>query len=218
MGQPHPERGQQVERRLTAILAADVVGYSRLMGADEEGTLARLKACRREVVDPRIAKHRGRIIKLVGDGALVEFPSVVEAVECAVEIQAAMGKRNADVPPERRIEFRIGINLGDVIVDGNDIYGDGVNVAARLEGLAEPGGLCISRTVRNQVRDRLPYPFEDTGAQAVKNIARPVRAYGLSATAIGALPKPEARGTPQSASHHARRRFFAAVAAGVAAM
>src|SRR6266851_2135763 len=218
MGQPHPERGQQVERRLTAILAADVVGYSRLMGADEEGTLARLKACRRELVEPKIATHRGRTIKLMGDGALVEFPSVVEAVECAVEIQAAMGERNADVPPERRIEFRIGINLGDVIVDGSDIYGDGVNVAARLEGLAEPGGICISRTVRNQVRDRLPYPFEDRGEQAVKNIARPVRAYGLSATAIAALPKLEERGTRRPANRHGRRGFIALATVGLAAL
>jgi adenylate cyclase len=175
-------------RRLAAILAADVSGYSRLMGADEEGTLERLKAHRRELVDPKIQEHRGRIVKTTGDGVLVEFSSVVDAVRCAVEVQRAMLDRNAEIPHDKRITFRIGINLGDVIIDGDDIYGDGVNIAARLEALAEPGGIYISRVVRDQVRDKLLYPFEDMGEQSVKNIARPVRAYALSAAAVGALP------------------------------
>ena len=170
---------QPVERRLAAILAADVAGYSRLMGADEEGTLERLKSHRRELIDPKIKEQRGRIVKLTGDGALVEFPSVVDAVRCAVEIQRAMADRNAETPEDRRIAFRIGVNLGDVIVDGDDIYGDGVNIAARLEGLAEPGGICVSGTVHGHIGDRLPYAFEDMGEQNVKNIARPVRAYAL---------------------------------------
>jgi TolB-like protein/class 3 adenylate cyclase len=164
-------------RRLTAILAADVAGYSRLMGADEEGTHERLKAHLRELVDPKIAKHRGRIVKNTGDGFLAEFPSVVDAVRCAVEVQRGMIERNTFDPPEKRIEFRVGINLGDVIVEEHDIFGDGVNVAARLEALAEPSGICISRVVRDQVRDRLDFSFEDMGEQQVKNIARPVRAY-----------------------------------------
>ena len=136
---------ERVERRLTAILAADVAGYSRLMGTDEEGTLARLKAHRRELVDPKIAEHRGRIVKTTGDGLLAEFASVVDAVRCAVEIQREIAERNAGVPSDRRIDFRVGINVGDIIIDGNDIFGDGVNVAARLEALCEPGGVCISR-------------------------------------------------------------------------
>jgi class 3 adenylate cyclase len=167
----------RVERRLTAILAADVAGYSRLMGADEEETLARLKAYRREVVDPRIGEHRGRIVKTTGDGLLAEFASVVDGVRCAVEIQDEMAKRNADVPPDRRIEFRVGINVGDIIIDENDIFGDGVNVAARLEAPAKPGGICVSRMARDQVRDKLDLAFKDLGEQQVKNIARPVRAY-----------------------------------------
>jgi len=170
---------ERVERRLTAILAADVAGYSRLMGVDEEETLARLKAHRREVVDPRIGEHRGRIVKTTGDGLLAEFASVVDAVRCAVEIQDGMAKRNADVPPDRRIEFRVGINVGDIIIDESDIFGDGVNVAARLEALAQPGGICVSRMARDQVRDKLALTFEDLGEQQVKNIARPVRAYRI---------------------------------------
>src|SRR5215475_6841788 len=162
-------------RRLAAILAADVAGYSRLMGTDEEGTLARLKALRRELVDPKIKEHRGRIVKTTGDGLLLEFASVVDAVRCAVEVQREMADRNADVPPDRRIELRMGINLGDIIKDGRDIYGDGVNVAARLETLAEPGGICVSRVVRDQVRDKLDFSFEDMGERHVKNISRPVR-------------------------------------------
>jgi adenylate cyclase len=168
---------ERVERRLTAILAADVAGYSRLMGADEEGTLAALKILRREVADPKIKEHRGRIVNTTGDGLLSEFASVVDAVRCAVEVQREMVARNAGVQPERRIDFRIGINLGDIMIDQNDIFGDGVNIAARLETLAEPGGVCVSRVVRDQVRDKLAIVFEDMGEQQVKNIARPVRAY-----------------------------------------
>jgi TolB-like protein/class 3 adenylate cyclase len=184
-----PER---VERKLAAILAADVAGYSRLMGADEEGTLARLKAHRREMVDPRIAEHHGRIVKTTGDGMLVEFASVVDAMRCAVEIQRGMIARNSDVPADRRIEFRVGINLGDIISDGDDIYGDGVNVAARLEGLAEPNGICLSRVVRDQVRDKLDLAFEDMGEQQVKNIVRPVRVFRIAAAAI-VHPTPSAK-------------------------
>src|SRR2546421_7657260 len=180
---------QPVERRLAAILAADVAGYSRLMGADEEGTLERLKAHRRELVDPKIREHHGRIVKTTGDGMLVEFPSVVDAVRCAVEIQRAMVDRNAGELDNKRITFRIGINLGDVIADGDDIYGDGVNIAARLEALAEPGGVCISRTVRDHIGDRLPYPFDDIGEQSVKNIAQPVHAFAISAAIVASLPE-----------------------------
>src|SRR6202047_3055002 len=165
----------RVQRRLAAILAADVAGYSRMMGADEEGTLAALKELRRELADPKIKEHRGRIVKTTGDGLLVEFASVVDAVRCAVEVQQEMAARNVGVPEEQRIQFRIGINLGDIIKDGCDIYGDGVNVAARLEALAEPGGICVNRVVRDQVRDKLDFAFEDAGEQRVKNIARPVR-------------------------------------------
>jgi class 3 adenylate cyclase/tetratricopeptide (TPR) repeat protein len=172
---------ERVERRLAAILAADVTGYSRLMGLDEEDTHERLKAHRRELTDPKIRDHYGRTVKNTGDGMLAEFPSVVDAVRCAVEIQRAMIDRNTDIADDRCIKFRVGINLGDVIVEEDDIYGDGVNIAARLEGLADAGGICISRTVRDQIRDKLPYPFEDIGEQSVKNIARPVRAYAMSA-------------------------------------
>src|SRR6516165_3139015 len=175
--------GERVERRLAAILAVDVAGYSRLMGEDEEGTHGRLKAHLRELIDPRIRVHHGRIVKNTGDGLLAEFPSVVDAVRCAVEMQRGMTDREPDMPEARRIRFRIGVNLGDVIVEEHDIFGDGVNVAARLEALAEPGGICISREVRDQIRDKLPYAFEDMGEQQVKNIARPVRTY---AVALGA--------------------------------
>src|SRR5262249_21084138 len=174
-------------RRLAAILAADVAGYSRLMGADEEGTLNWLKAHRRELIDPKIAEHHGRIVKTTGDGMLVEFSSVVDAVRCAVEVQRAMIDRNADIPEDKRITFRIGINLGDVIADGDDIFGDGVNIAARLEALAEPGGVCISRTVRDHIGDRLPYTFDDIGEQSVKSIAQPVHAFAISAAPVASL-------------------------------
>ena len=179
---------ERVERRLAAILAADVVGYSRLMGADEEGTLAALKAIRRELVDPRIVEHRGRIVKTTGDGLLVEFASVVDAVRCAVDVQRELAERNAEVPAATRIEFRVGINLGDIIIDRGDIFGDGVNVAARLETLAEPGGICVSRVVRDQVRDKLAFAFEDMGEQQVKNIARPVHAHRIRIGAAAAAP------------------------------
>src|SRR5262250_2755128 len=175
-------------RRLAAILAADVAGYSLLMGADEEGTHERLKAHLRELVEPKVNEHRGRIVKNTGDGLLAEFPSVVDAVRCAVEVQRGMVDREPMVTDERRIRFRIGINLGDVIVEETDIFGDGVNIAARLEALAEPGGICISGVVRDQIGDKLPYPFEDMGDRNVKNIARPVRVYGLRLEAITGLP------------------------------
>jgi TolB-like protein/class 3 adenylate cyclase len=200
-------------RRLTAILAADVAGYSRLMGADEEGTHERLKAHLRELVNPKIKEHSGRIVKNTGDGFLAEFSSVVVAVRCAVEIQRAMADRNADTPEDKRITFRIGINLGDVIAEPDDIYGDGVNVAARLEALADPGGICVSRVVRDQIRDKLPYPFEDKGEQTVKNIARSVRVYSLRPEAVAELPVP---GVSLGARQR-RRATPLAMAASVAA-
>jgi adenylate cyclase len=183
-------------RRLAAVLAADVAGYSRLMGEDEEGTLAALKAIRRELYDPKIKEHYGRIVKTTGDGVLVEFASVVDAVRCAVDIQRDMALRNAGTPDAKRIELRIGINLGDIIIDGRDIFGDGVNVAARLEALAEPGGICVSRVVRDQVRDKLDFAFEDRGEQQVKNIARPVRVFDVR-TAVESPPStPGVRAAP----------------------
>jgi TolB-like protein/class 3 adenylate cyclase len=185
-------------RRLAAILAADVAGYSRLMGADEEGTLERLKALRRELLDPKIAAHHGRIVKTTGDGLLVEFASVVDAVRCAVAVQQAIPERNTGVAADNRIELRIGINLGDVIVESDDLYGDGVNIAARIEALADPGGVFVSNTVHDQVRDRLPFLFEDLGEQQVKNITRPVRVYRVrdadaaaKSPPVPALPLPD---------------------------
>jgi adenylate cyclase len=172
----------RVDRRLAAILAADIAGYSRLMGVDEEGTLRQLKAHRKELVDPKITEHRGRIVKTTGDGMLVEFGSVVDAVRCAVDIQRCMVGRNAEVPTEKRIQFRVGINLGDIIIDGDDIYGDGVNVAARLEALADPGGIMVSRVVHDQVQDKLSFDFDDMGDQTVKNIARPVGVHRVQLT------------------------------------
>jgi adenylate cyclase len=171
-----PTGKARVVRRLAAILAADVAGYSRLIEADEEGTLGRLKALRTEVIDPKIAGHKGRIVKTTGDGLLVEFASVVDALRCAAEIQAALAESNAALPPDRRIEFRVGVNVGDVVED-DDIFGDGVNVAARLEGLAEPGGICVSARVQEDTAGKLDLAFEDMGEQSLKNIARPVRAY-----------------------------------------
>jgi len=196
--------GKPVERRLAAIVAADVVGYSRLMGADEVGTLRALSAHRRELIDPTIVAHRGRIVKTTGDGLLVEFPSAVEAVACSIAVQREVASRNAGVAEDKRLSFRIGINVGDIISEAGDIFGDGVNVAARLEGLCAPGGLCISRAVRDQVRDKLPVTFDDLGEQQVKNIARPVRAFGLTPEAIAAIPElapngvaaPSGRGRP----------------------
>jgi adenylate cyclase len=184
-----------VERKLAAILAADVVGYSRLMGEDEAGTLARLKEHRRELIDAKISDHKGRIVKTTGDGILIQLPSVVEAVACAVAVQRGMAERNVSTPEDQRIEFRVGINLGDIIIEDGDIFGDGVNVAARLEALAEPGGICVSRVVHDQVRDRLDIAFDDMGEQQVKNIARPVHVYRVRldppAPANAALPLPD---------------------------
>jgi adenylate cyclase len=169
-------------RRLAAILAADVAGYSRLMVADEEGTHERLKALIRELVDPKVAEHKGRIVKTTGDGLLVEFPSVVEAVACAVAIQRGISVRNAEIPADQRIEFRIGVHLGDVMVEEDDIHGDGVNIAARLEALAEPGGICISDDAFRQVRGKIEAEFADIGEQSLKNIARPLRVYRIGSS------------------------------------
>jgi TolB-like protein/class 3 adenylate cyclase len=187
---------ERVERRLTAILAADVAGYSRLIGADEEGTLAQLKAHRRALIDPKIEEHQGRIVKTTGDGMLVEFGSIVGAVRCAVEVQRGMVARNADLPQEKRIEFRVGIHFGDIIIDGGDVFGDGVNLAARLEGLAEPGGICVSARVQEDARGKLDITFEDAGEQQLKNIAWPLRVYrvrvsGAVAGLRPALPLPD---------------------------
>ena len=178
-----------MQRRLAAILAADVVGYSRLMGTDEVGTLTSLKSHRRELVDSAIAEHHGRIVKTTGDGMLVEFASVVDAVSCAVHIQRSMVRRNAAIPADKQVVFRLGINVGDIIIDGDDIFGDGVNIAARLETLCEPGGVCISRAANDQVRDKLSIAFADLGEQAVKNIARTIGVFGLAAKDIEALPE-----------------------------
>jgi class 3 adenylate cyclase/pimeloyl-ACP methyl ester carboxylesterase len=183
---PEPQFG----RRLAAILAADVVGYSRLMDADESGALQKLKAHRRELIDPAIATHRGRIVKTTGDGALVEFASVVDAVACAVMIQRGLVSRNTDVPENQRIIFRIGINVGDIIIDDDDIFGDGVNIAARLETLCEPGGICISRTANDQIRNKLSISFSDLGEQMVKNISHSVGVFGLARKDIEILPEP----------------------------
>jgi TolB-like protein/class 3 adenylate cyclase/Tfp pilus assembly protein PilF len=194
-------------RRLAAILAADVAGYSRLMGADEEGTHERLQAHRRELVEPKIGEHTGRVVKNTGDGLLAEFASVVDAARCAVELQRVMIDREAGMPEDRRIRFRIGINLGDIIVEDADIFGDGVNVAARLEALAEPGGICVSRMVRDQIRDKLAYAFEDLGEQSVKNIARPVRVYALRPEVVAAAPASSAPATPPVAQPAAAPRL-----------
>jgi TolB-like protein/class 3 adenylate cyclase len=184
-----PAGPARVERRLAAILAADVAGYSRLIEADEEATLSRLKALRAELIDPKIALHRGRIVKTTGDGLLVEFASVVDALRCAAEMQAALAEGNAAVPPDHRIEFRIGINMRDIVVENGDIFGDGVNVAARLESLAEPGGICVSARVQEDAAGRLDLAFEGMGEQALKNIARPVRAYRVVTSGGSALPQ-----------------------------
>ena len=189
---------EPVERRLAAVLAADVAGYSRLVGADEEGTLTRLKAYRRELIDPKIAEHRGRIVKTTGDGLLVEFSSVVDALRCATEMQTAMAERNVAVPPDSRIEFRVGIHQGDIIVEDGDIFGDGVNIAARLESLAEPGGICVSARVQEDASGKLDLAFEDIGEPELKNIARPVRVFrvvvkgaALPSELPAALPLPD---------------------------
>src|SRR3989441_1547138 len=182
----------QTKRKLAAILAADIAGYSRLMGADEEGTLARLKALRSELIDPKNKQHRGRIVKTTGDGILIEFPSVVDAVRCAIEVQRGMVERNADIAQDKRIECRVGVNLGDVMIEGRDLYGDGVNIAARLEALAEPSGICISRTVLNHARDKVSFDVEDAGEQTLKNIARPIHVYRIiDPSRRPAMRKPE---------------------------
>jgi class 3 adenylate cyclase/pimeloyl-ACP methyl ester carboxylesterase len=169
----------RAERRLAAILATDVVGYSRLMGGDEEGTLAALKFLRESLIDPKIAEHRGRIVKTMGDGALVEFASAVDAVRCAIDIQRAMIERNAEIPEDRRIELRIGINVGDIIIEGEDIYGDGVNIAARLEGIAEAGGICISRQAFDQIEGKLQLAYRQMGPQNLKNITKPIEVFSV---------------------------------------
>ena len=187
-------------RKIAAILVADVVGYSRLAGADEDRTLARLRALRSDLIDPTIAVHHGRVVKRTGDGALVEFRSVVDAVRCAIEVQNGMVERNAGVPPERRIEFRIGIHLGDVVEESDgDLMGDGVNIAARLEGICEAGGICISEDAYRQVRDRMKDRFADLGEQTLKNIARPMRAYRV-------LPADEPAKAEAAAAGSGRRR------------
>jgi len=199
-----------VERRLAAILVADIEGYSRLMGADEVGTLSALKALRRDLFDSAIAAHHGRIVKTTGDGALVEFPSVVDAVGCAVVVQRGMASRNSGVPADKRIVFRVGINVGDIIIDGDDIFGDGVNIAARLQTLCEPGGLCISRTANDQIRDKLSLAFADLGEQTVKNISRAIGVFGLAAKDIEALPETPPSGpdaTPSDATYEQKIQF-----------
>ena len=181
----------RVERRLAAVLAGDVAGYSRLMGADEEGTLKRLNAHRREFLEPKIAEHRGRIVKRTGDGVLIEFASAVDAGRCAVEIQLGMDQRNRLVAPGQRIDLRIGIHVGDIIIEEGDIFGDGVNVAARPEGIAEPGGICVSDDAYRQMRDKFDTAFEDGGEQQLKNISRPVRVYHVKFGESG-VPQPAA--------------------------
>jgi adenylate cyclase len=190
-------------RKLAAILAADVVGYSRLAGIDEERTLARLRALRSDLIDPTIAVHNGRVVKRTGDGSIIEFRSVVDAVRCAIEVQNGMVERNTGLPPERRIEFRVGIHLGDVVEESDgDLMGDGVNIAARLEGVADPGGICLSEDAYRQVRDRLKECFADLGEKELKNIARPVRVYAIKTGTAGAVsetdaPTPHKPGPPR---------------------
>jgi TolB-like protein len=185
-----PLTREHLVRRLTAIFAADVAGYSRLTGIDEEGTHVRLKEHLRVLVDPKIAAHRGHVVKNTGDGLLAEFNSVVDAMRCAIDVQRGMAERNSDVPPDNRIEFRIGINVGDIIEDNGDIFGDGVNVAARLEAIAEPGGICVSDDAHRQVRDKLDIVFDDAGEQKLKNIGRPVRVFKLRDRALAASQRP----------------------------
>src|SRR6476660_6945425 len=185
-------RAMSETRKIAAILVSDVVGYSRLVGADEDRTLARLRTLRSDMIDPTIAVHHGRVVKRTGDGAIVEFRSVIDAVRCAIEVQSGMVERNAGLPPERRIEFRIGIHLGDVVEESDgDLMGEGVNIAARLEGIADPGGICLSEDAYRQVRDRIKEGFIDLGEKDLKNIARPVRVYAVKTGAVGPEPTPD---------------------------
>jgi adenylate cyclase len=200
-----------VERRLAAILAADVVGYSRLMEVDEAGTLARLKTIRLELIDPAISKCKGRIIKTTGDGMLVEFQSVTEALRCAIDFQQRMAQRNREMPGSRTLLYRIGLNLGDVIAEGDDIFGDGVNVAARLESIAEPGGICISAAVRDQVGDRLEVGYEDLGERQVKNISRPIHVFKVLLDGQAATAAPAAAGDERAAPAASPRKPSIAV-------
>ena len=197
--------GERVERRLAAVLAADVAGYSRLMGRDEERTLAQLKALRKTLLDPTIAGHRGRIVKTTGDGMLVEFASAVDAARCAVEVQRGMAGQNADLAQDIRIEFRIGIHVGDIIIDDNDIFGDGVNIAARLEGIAEPGGVCISDDAQRQIRGKVDIAFDDMGLQTLKNIAEPMRAWRCRIDANSSSPAMSTKGRDGPASRAPRQ-------------
>jgi class 3 adenylate cyclase/TolB-like protein/Tfp pilus assembly protein PilF len=203
---------ERVERRLTAILAADVAGYSRLTGQDEEGTHLELKHHLGTLIDPKIAEYRGRVVKTTGDGMLAEFSSVVDAVRCALDIQRGMAERNAGVPPDKRIDFRIGINVGDIIIDGGDIFGDGVNVAARLESIAEPGGICISGAAYEQVRDKVPFAFTDRGEQSVKNIAHPVHVYALGVNDAAGSCQLRTRVETTRAAERPWRRLRSAIA------
>jgi adenylate cyclase len=207
-------------RKIAAILVSDIVGYSRLAGADEDRILARLRGLRSDLIDPTIAVHNGRIVKRTGDGSIVEFRSVVDAVRLAIELQSAMPERNAGVRPERRIEFRVGIHLGDIVEESDgDLMGDGVNIAARLEGICEPGGICLSDDAYRQVRDKLKREFVDLGEKQLKNIARPVRAYALSAAAIAASADQQPSKRSASAAASGRGRWAALIAAcGVAAL
>jgi len=202
---------QRAERRLAAILAADMVGYSRLIGQDEAGTLRRLRELRRTVIDPAIKTHRGRVVKTTGDGILVEFPSAVEAVRLAVAVQRAMVDAEGATPADRRIMFRVGVHQGDVVVENDDLFGDGVNVAARLETLSEPGGICVSSRVHEDMADRLDLPFVDRGEQRVKNIARPVRVYSLGTEAIAGLPPTPAISFEDPAGRGFARRSVSAL-------
>jgi len=197
---------ERTQRRLAAILSADVVGYSRLMGEDEAGTLTALKSHRLELIDPSVEEYGGRIVKLMGDGILIEFPSVVEAFGCAIAVQRGLAKRNEAVPESRQVVFRVGVNVGDVIIEDDDIYGDGVNLAARIQSLADPGGVCISRTARDQIRDKLDIDLEDLGEHELKNIARPVRVFRIPIDSPETPPGERAGGFQQATGSESKIR------------